>query len=89
MYVRHHRCHPAHVVILAQRTFLAGQHFTDVALHRGFPETLIGHVDGEFLGLHRDLHIFLGEQELAVFAIQGEHGDPTADAQYQQGGWAV
>jgi hypothetical protein len=50
---------------LPQRPFLAGLHFADVALDRRFPEALVRHVDGEFLGLGRNLHVFLGQHELS------------------------
>jgi hypothetical protein len=50
VHVGHHRGDPAHVVVLAQRAFLAGQQLVHVALHRGFPVALVGHVDGEFGG---------------------------------------
>src|SRR5574343_260966 len=89
MHVGHHRGYPAHVVVLATRAFLAGLHFGDVALHRRFPEALVRHVDGEFLGVGRNLHVFLGQDELALFAIQSEHDDAVADGQDEQGGRAV
>jgi hypothetical protein len=77
MHVGNHRGHPAHVVVLAARTFLAGLHFADIALDRRFPEALVGHVDGEFLGVGRNLHVFLGQHELALLAVKREAATPS------------
>jgi hypothetical protein len=44
---------------------LAGQALVDVALHRRLPETHVGGVDRELLGVLGDLHVGVGQQELA------------------------
>ncbi|MND67602.1 hypothetical protein D3C80_590220 [compost metagenome] len=85
MHVGHHRGDPAHVVVLAQGAFLAGQQLADVALHRSFPVALVGHVDGEFGGAFRYADVVVGEHEAAQFAIQGEALDAVAQGQHQHG----
>ncbi len=89
MHVRHHGGHPAHVEILAARAVRAGHQLVDVALHRGFPEAHVGHIDGEFLGVLGHLGRGLGEHEAAHFPIQGEHHHALAQGQHQQRGRAV
>ncbi|EKE17570.1 MAG: hypothetical protein ACD_10C00393G0002 [uncultured bacterium] len=89
MHVGHHRGHPAHVVILAQRPGFSLLHFADIALDRSFPKTLIGHVDGKFLRLRRDLHAFPRQHELALFAVQCKDADAVANCQYEQSGGAI
>jgi hypothetical protein len=61
MHVRHHRRNPAHVVVLAARSRLAGQPLVDVALYQRLPVARIRHVDREILRVFRDAHVFLGQ----------------------------
>jgi hypothetical protein len=65
---------------------LPSQAFLDVTLDRRFPEALVGGVDGEFLGVGRNLHVRVGQEEFADFAIQGEAVDAVAGGQHQHGG---
>ncbi|PRD38308.1 UNVERIFIED_CONTAM: hypothetical protein NCL1_03594 [Trichonephila clavipes] len=96
VHVGDHGRDPAHVEVLAAHTGLAGQQLVDVTLHRRFPEALVGHVDGELLGLGRDRHAFLGQDELARgrgfaggAAVQGEGVHAVAQGQDELGRRAV
>ena len=83
------RSDPAHVEVLGARAAPAGQAFSDVALHRRFPEALVGGVDGEFAGLRRNAQIGMGEDELADLAVQGKGVHAVAQREHQHGGRAV
>ena len=89
MHFRHHAGDPSHVEILAARAGFSGQKIADVVLHRRLPEALVRHVDGEFAGVFRHLHVAAGENETALFAVEGEHVRATAESEHQDGARAV
>ena len=72
VHVGDHRGHPAHVVVLAERAFLALQHLVVVTLDRRLPVARVGRVDGELLGIGRDAHEGLGVDEAAHLAVERE-----------------
>ena len=51
--------------------------------------TLVGHVDGKFLGSVRNGDVFVGQDEAAHFAVQGKAFDAVAQGQNQHGLRAV
>ena len=49
----------------------------------------VAHVDREFLGVFRDLHVLLRQHERALLAVEREHRDAVAHGQHQRGLRAV
>src|SRR3546814_6763168 len=84
VHVADHRCDPAHIEILAARPGLARQQFVDVLLHRRIPVALVRHVDCEFLGVFRNLHVACGQQERTQFAVERERVHATADRRSEE-----
>lgn len=84
VHVGHHARNPAHVEVLAARAFLAGQALVDVALHGHVPVAHVAHVDREFLGVRRNLDVFLRQHEAALLAVQREHGHAVAHGEHQR-----
>ena len=80
MHVRHHRGGPAHIIILAAWPCAAHHPFFDIAGHGGRPLATVRHVDGKFALALRHLHIGVGHDPTADFAVEREFIDAGADA---------
>ena len=89
MHIGHHGGHPAHVEVLAARAFFALQTLVHVAFDGFGPVAHVAHVDGEFLGVRRHLHVFLDQHKRALLAVEREHHHARAHRQHEGGLWAV
>src|SRR5690606_18643655 len=89
MHIGDHRGNPAHVVVLFEGTFLAGQTFVDVASHGHFPMAHVRHVDRELLRLLRNSDVVVGEAPGTGFTVKRESHDTIANREHQHGLRAV
>ena len=61
VHIRHHAGNPSHVEVFPAHAFCALQALVDIAFDWGVPVAHVAHVDGKFLGVFRDLEVFLGQ----------------------------
>src|SRR5665811_141867 len=84
-----HGSHPTHVEILLATAVLALDTFFHVTLNRLFPVTTVGHVDGKFLRVFRNLHVGVGQEEVTYVAIQREAVNAVTGGDHHHGVRAV
>ena len=87
--VGHHRGDPAHVEILAARTFDALHAVVDVGLHGLVPVAIVRGVDRIFGVVVRDQDFRLHQQEGVGVAVEHEQQGAGAEADHQGSLWAV
>mmetsp|Transcript_38700 Transcript_38700/g.90534 ORF Transcript_38700/g.90534 Transcript_38700/m.90534 type:complete len:397 (+) Transcript_38700:1162-2352(+) len=79
----HHAGDPAHVEVLAARPGLAGQALIHIACDRLLPESAVGAVDRELLGVGWHLDVLVRQHELTEIRVQREAGHAVADSQHE------